>query len=459
LVTAENCLHHSHNLFAGLVSPKIVEKKMSKLQRAIEKSSLVLAFSCIFLPLSGIGAAINVWDGNGETDSAFVIEGEIVKGDYQMFINLVRAHESAVSGVFIYSPGGDFEEAMKIGNAIRELELGTTVPWRNKKGSPFCGRGEYQPLPTDSMNCICASACFFVYIGGVERAGGYIAVHRPHFVKGKFGKLTLAEAKNKFNQLQLRAKNYMKGMGIVDKIQITVLGTASDDIALLSKTEIRRHLSGKLPARHEWLRNKCSELSPIERRKLNSFSKAASEYKLKKKLRRKRLKEEICEFPVELEGRQLAFEKFFRKKPLPLGKHSLSDWYTAVKYLNKRFDRARKNRALVEGQTPAGKDIKMGTLTQKESLNSPSIFLSDAPRVRKRVIKSISISKIKPSERYTRAVQSILSKKWGLPQIQNEKTRKIYRWKKKKRGFEATLKLDRGAYEYLNLSIEICCEH
>jgi hypothetical protein len=111
---------------------------------------------------------------------AIVIEGPIVSGDFDTFVRIVRENEGQVSGVFCFSPGGNFYEAMKIGRAMRKLELSSQAPMRDQAGHPSCS-GDFGPKPYDQRNCTCASAGFFIHIGGIHRGGTFLAVHRPYF--------------------------------------------------------------------------------------------------------------------------------------------------------------------------------------------------------------------------------------------------------------------------------------
>jgi len=67
---------------------------------------------------------------------SIVIEGEIMKGDYERFIKEIKQHNGKISKVYIFSPGGNFSEAIKIGRAIRKLELTTVVPSQSEDGQP-----------------------------------------------------------------------------------------------------------------------------------------------------------------------------------------------------------------------------------------------------------------------------------------------------------------------------------
>lgn len=52
------------------------------------------------------------------------IEGVIEAGDYERFTKIAKDNQGQLAGIYIPPPGGDFLEAMKIGRAVRALELG-----------------------------------------------------------------------------------------------------------------------------------------------------------------------------------------------------------------------------------------------------------------------------------------------------------------------------------------------
>lgn len=163
---------------------------------------------------------------------------------------------------------------MKIGRAMRALELSSYVPMRDSSGLPTCtnlGLG-VTPTPEKIENCTCASACFFIHIGAIHRGGTYLAVHRPFFEKGDFGDLSQADAKKAFDLLQQSARDYMKEMGVPDHIQEDVLGTPSDKALVLDEKTIKTYFCLEIPYRHEWIRNKCGELTLAESSELESLS-------------------------------------------------------------------------------------------------------------------------------------------------------------------------------------------
>lgn len=213
-------------------------------------ASVFLVAMLLSRPIGAFGADLRpIIHGSGSYRE-LVIEGIIEPGDFEKFIRIVRDNQGQIVTVYIFSPGGDFYEAMKIGRAMRSLELSSMVPMRDRSGRPTCGEGGFTPKPNDPANCTCASAGFFIHIGSVHRGGTFLAVHRPYFSQGRFGALTEAEAKKAFDALQNSARDYMQAMGVPRHIQEDILGTPSERALVLDDKTVKTYFWGELPYRH-----------------------------------------------------------------------------------------------------------------------------------------------------------------------------------------------------------------
>jgi hypothetical protein len=220
-------------------------------------------------------------------DRAVVIEGPIASGDFDTFIRLIREQQAAVADVYLFSSGGDFVEAMKIGRALRALELTSRVPTRTSADRPSCDRWP-GVAPDRPVNCTCASACFFIHVASAHRDGDYLAVHRPYFATAAFGQMSQKDAMHAFDALQRTAMQYMDEMGVPTRVQEEVLGTPSDRTLVLDAGTVKTHFSGDLPYRDEWIRNRCARLLwPAE---------------------------PSCAIVVQKESRVAAYEKYFGRK-------------------------------------------------------------------------------------------------------------------------------------------------
>ena len=88
--------------------------------------------------------------GNGSYRQ-LIIEGKIEQGDFRSFLKLIEENRGTIGNIYVFSPGGDFREAMKIGRAMRALELSSMVPMKNSLGQPECG-GYLEPAPVNPLH-------------------------------------------------------------------------------------------------------------------------------------------------------------------------------------------------------------------------------------------------------------------------------------------------------------------
>lgn len=155
-----------------------------------------------------------------------VIEGQIEAGDYDHFLENVLLIGSGVERVQIYSPGGSVDEAIKIGIAIRELKLSTWVPHRFGRNTPqTCMPG----LPKDNANCLCLSSCVLVYLGGIDRFGDFLGIHRAFLSPAANANLSLESAMDAQQNIGQIVKNYVRLMG--DDVRFKNYGLAPKSAA------------------------------------------------------------------------------------------------------------------------------------------------------------------------------------------------------------------------------------
>ncbi len=393
-----------------------------------------------------------------------VIEGPIESGDFDKFIKIIRDNQGQLSTVYIFSSGGDFYEAMKIGRAMRALELVSMVPMRNESGLPSCEGLHSEPKPNDPKNCTCASACFFIHIGGIHRGGTYLAVHRPYFEKGKFGKLTETEAKKAFDALQDSAREYMIAMGVPKHIQEDVLGTPSERALILDEKTVKTYFWLELPYRHEWIMNKCSQLSNEETARHKSYSQrlkgtpSASSGDLSKEewadlvdLQKKQAEESKCYVLIDKKNRIDAYEKYFHAKPNDYANHNFSKWSSASNYLGKNFDELLNEERFEESKTSFGSRGEMYSLQRSITSSAPKVYLKDSLR-KPRVVNLVSLTSTPDiSQEFTRRLVKSLEDSWGTCSSGDGFSQ--WQWNEDK--FTAKLIRESSAEgPYLNLSID-----
>lgn len=278
--------------------------------------AIVAAIIATFISRAAIAA--DIYPDIRSRYAGIVIEGEIQRGDYNAFIELIYEGQGNFSNVILMTPGGDFEEAMKIGKALRALELGSLVPSFDDQGGPLCVFIE----PKDQHNCTCASACFFIHVGSVSRSGLYLGVHRPYFDPARFGQLGRAEAQSAFSRLQEITRIYLNEMEVPTDVQEKLFNTPSDGILVLDEDTVRTHFLGQLPYLDEWTRGRCAVMSLQERNlaeklksKVREGSASNNEHSKLSELYDLERQESDCAIEEMRVARVAAYKNFFGEAP------------------------------------------------------------------------------------------------------------------------------------------------
>ena len=145
------------------------------LMRAVIFALLVNAYCFLTAPAGAADIRF------GSTGCTLHIEGPIEEGDDAVFYDRIlegwdEGDACTSFGLELASPGGNLGAAIKIGRQVRALHISTSAPLVRRGPPARC-------LPTltlrDEKNCLCASACFFIWTAGSERSGERIFVHRP----------------------------------------------------------------------------------------------------------------------------------------------------------------------------------------------------------------------------------------------------------------------------------------
>jgi hypothetical protein len=427
--------------------------------RALADSRRCLATAAVLAAISSLEAsAADVRpyiSGNGSYRS-IVVEGNIQRGDFDTFVRIARENQGQISGVYCFSPGGDFYEAMKIGRAMRALGLHSQAPMRGPSGRAVCDDSQ---RPKDPKNCSCASAGFFMHIGAVHRGGTFLAVHRPHFAKGAFGELSEGQAEKAFTALQNSAREYMGEMGVPQHVQEEVLGTPSDKVLVLDEKTVKTYFWLDLPYRHEWLKNRCTRLSESERTRAQLYSdrllasRGATDAGLSKEeradlkvLQSKKDAELQCGVAAERQMHVDAYEKYFHQKPSDFGTQNFAKWSEAVKYLGKSYYELMSEEKFQEDSF-----LEQTSLRRDATASAPEILLFDAESKPKVVASVALISTSNPSAEFIRRLSTTLEGAWGSKSGGNGTSE----WRWDGRNFLAILKYEPKSANGPYLSLKI----
>jgi hypothetical protein len=200
------------------------------------------------------------------------IEGEIEPGDAEKLLKLYEYFgPAAASKVFLWSPGGNVQEAMKIGKLIRQLRLSAIAPDRLNTLS-ILGQLGVQASPSDKGNNLCASACVLAYAGGVTQTGVLLILHRPFPAPEVKDKLSDLEFEHVEKRAINEVRDYLREMEFPDYYIEKMIATSSQDGYIPTDEDLNEHpLPDIVPSIEEIILSKCESPSLEEKQKFGSY--------------------------------------------------------------------------------------------------------------------------------------------------------------------------------------------
>jgi hypothetical protein len=128
------------------------------------------------------------------------------------------------SAITLNSLGGDLAAAMEIGSLVRDQNITGIVDSSAK----------------------CVSACVFVLAGATQRKiKGLVGIHRPYFTR--FGNAGSSEVVQGYGALLKRAREYLRNMGVADRLLDEMLRIEPTDVRFLSRPELDGYGLGEGP--------------------------------------------------------------------------------------------------------------------------------------------------------------------------------------------------------------------
>ena len=195
---------------------------------------------------------------------SLILEGKIEAGDYVSVRNFLRNEsnfEKITNGVFIASPGGNVREALKIGYLIRALQFSTEAPSIPPPDRRVLGSSIFSPAElTSRQNFQCVSACFLIYVAGIERKLNWIGrlgIHQPRLDYKPPG---ASEADTKIASLEIRSviKVYLDKMNVPNKYLELIYSAPPNDVRWITQVEFDADLKGYIPEVRALLQAKCN---------------------------------------------------------------------------------------------------------------------------------------------------------------------------------------------------------
>jgi hypothetical protein len=186
------------------------------------------------------------------------IVGKLIPGDFERFKSALRSGTTEIGFVELRTGGGSVVEGLAIGRLVRSLYLNTNAPWSSQSGAqqPYCRHDAR--LVGLQVPCLCASACFFIWVAGFFRYGDEIHIHRIYFDQDFYGPLDPDQAAEKYKQGLQVVHSYLREMDVPEKYYERMLKTSSDSSSKISWNEAANDFGfWPVPALQEWLIARC----------------------------------------------------------------------------------------------------------------------------------------------------------------------------------------------------------
>jgi hypothetical protein len=121
---------------------------------------------------------------------------------------------------------------------------------------------------------MCASACFFVFVGGIHRkydleglfGGPALGVHRPYLRETSLKALSSDQALAAANQNRTMVEAYLKEMGIPQKYADQMFLVSKDEVKWISEREFDADFEGFIPELKDWVDAKCDDRTEVEKK-------------------------------------------------------------------------------------------------------------------------------------------------------------------------------------------------
>lgn len=220
---------------------------------------------------------------------AVLIQGEIVRGDLQRLEAVLdpdtnRRPEDPLSRrniadthtIYLHSPGGDVLEAISIGRLVRRLHLQTEAPtrWGTNLSNGSLQMLEAEPGPHGwreacrGPDCVCASACFFIWAGGIRRTGDNLLIHRPRATPAMVRELGVPDTRTALGEIRTRVEGFLREMEIPANVITSALDTEPGTLVLAEMSPNGAWDYGFLPSIVDSLHDTCRIPSVLERQQL-----------------------------------------------------------------------------------------------------------------------------------------------------------------------------------------------
>jgi hypothetical protein len=199
---------------------------------------------------------------------ALVLEGQIVRGDFDKFKKIVLTTGSS-GDLYLASPGGDMVEAMRMGFLVRLLKLSTIVPGKALTNQVRDLTAARYHLQNPKANYECTSACFFIFVAGVHRSHDEIGspllgIHRPTLTRESLQRLRPDQADASNERTRATVERYLKVMGVPAHYADDMYAEPPGKIQWIRNDEFETDFQGFIPEEKIWIDARCDNFTAAE---------------------------------------------------------------------------------------------------------------------------------------------------------------------------------------------------
>jgi hypothetical protein len=203
---------------------------------------------------------------SAQSGSQVVLEGRIDVGDCDKIKSLVYREQP--DNIFLASPGGNLAEALEIGRFVRALKLKTIVPSASSNVDLRSKVAANHKVSNPKSNYMCASACFFVFVAGVNRVNdvdiddwhpALLGIHRPFLSENELRLLSADKALSEVQQTRAMVESYFKEMGVPTKYADQMFSVRKDAVRWIGAKDFEADLNGVISGLRDWLDARCGD--------------------------------------------------------------------------------------------------------------------------------------------------------------------------------------------------------
>jgi hypothetical protein len=200
-------------------------------------------------------------DPSGGGIARAVLEGKIEPGDFDKFIDFVFKRENAVE-IYLASPGGNLGEALKIGMAIRQLNLSTIVPSKALTNQSLDFAATRHNLKGGKANYLCGSACFFIFVAGIHRQAddvgpAILGIHKPFLLGDGLKTLSNDQSNAAEKRTRVTVETYLRAMDVPAKYVAEMYSVPKGVTKWIRNDQFESDFAGFIPELRDLVNSQC----------------------------------------------------------------------------------------------------------------------------------------------------------------------------------------------------------